>query len=98
MPRLAVHWAEVAGWGIASFAFLKAVAFDWSELDAGPAAASLLVVSAALIGLVIAPRAVWRAFRRGRATRNLYEREWDDGILDRTVGDLRRELGLDAQR
>ena len=23
-------------------------------------------------------------------------RKWDDGILDRTVGELRRELGLDA--
>ena len=51
---------------------------------------------AALIGLFIAPRAVLRAFRRGRASRNLYAREWDDGILDRSVGELRRELGLDA--
>lgn len=59
-------------------------------------AAWLLNLSAALIGLVIAPRAVWRAFRRGRASRNLYDREWDDGILDRSVGELRRDLGLDA--
>ncbi len=53
---------------------------------------------AALIGLFIAPRAIGRAFRRGRASRNLYGREWDDGILDRSVGELRRELGLDAAR
>jgi hypothetical protein len=37
-----------------------------------------------------------RAFQRGLASGNLYDREWDDGILDRTVGELRRELGLDA--
>jgi len=53
---------------------------------------------AALIGMSIAPRAVVRAFRRGRVTRNLYGREWDDGILERPVGELRRELGLDAAR
>ena len=61
-------------------------------------AAWFLNVGAALVGLVIAPRAVGRAFRRGRSTRNLYEREWDDGILDRTVGELCGELGLDAAR
>jgi ubiquinone biosynthesis protein Coq4 len=61
-------------------------------------AAWVLNLSAALIGLVIAPRAIVRAFRRGRACRNLYEREWDDGILDLPVGELRRELGLDAER
>jgi ubiquinone biosynthesis protein Coq4 len=53
---------------------------------------------AALIGLVLAPRQIVRAFRRGRASRNLYEREWDDAILERGVGELRRELGLDAAR
>jgi hypothetical protein len=45
---------------------------------------------------VIAPCAIWRAFRRGRASCNLYDRDWDDGILSRSVGELRRELGLDA--
>jgi ubiquinone biosynthesis protein Coq4 len=59
-------------------------------------AAWLLNLSAATIGLFVAPRAVWDAFRRGRATRNLYDREWDDGMLDRSVVELRRELGLDA--
>ena len=53
---------------------------------------------AALIGLCLAPRAVARAFRRGRASRNLYGREWDDALLERGVGELRRELGLDAAR
>jgi ubiquinone biosynthesis protein Coq4 len=53
---------------------------------------------AALIGLFLAPRAGARAFRRGRASRNLYDREWDDALLERGVGELRRELGLDAAR
>lgn len=61
-------------------------------------AAWLLNLSAAAIGLAIAPRAIVRAFRRGRACRNLYEREWSDEILDLPVGALRRELGLDAAR
>lgn len=61
-------------------------------------AAWLLNLSAALIGCLIAPRALRRAFRRGRASRNLYDREWDDGILERSVCELRRELGLDAPR
>jgi len=60
-------------------------------------AAWLLNLSAAAIGGVIAPRATWRAFRRGRRSRNLYDREWDDAILEGTVGELRRELGLDAR-
>jgi ubiquinone biosynthesis protein Coq4 len=53
---------------------------------------------AAAIGLCIAPRAIWRAFRRGRVTRNLYAREWDDAILARSVEALRHDLGLDANR
>lgn len=59
-------------------------------------AAWVLNLGAALVGLAIAPRAVLRAFRRGRATRNLYDREWNDALLDPSVGELRQELGLDA--
>lgn len=75
--------AEIAAWELAS-----GCRDHW--------AAWLLNLSAAAIGLFIAPRAVWRAFRRGRASRNLYEREWDDGILERSVAELRCELGLDG--
>ena len=57
-------------------------------------AAWILNFGAALIGLVIAPRTVWRAVLRGRRSRNLYGGEWSDAILDRSVGELRRELGL----
>jgi ubiquinone biosynthesis protein Coq4 len=61
-------------------------------------AAWALNFAAAAIGLFIAPGAVLRAFRRGRRSRNLYRGEWSDGLLDRTVGELRRELGLDVAR
>lgn len=55
-----------------------------------------LNLGAAGVALWIAPRALWRAFRRGRASRNLYAREWDDAVLERRLGELRHELGLDA--
>jgi ubiquinone biosynthesis protein Coq4 len=77
--------AEIAAWELAS-----GCRDHW--------AAWVLNFWAALIGLVIAPRAVARAFLRGRGSRNLYRGEWSDGLLDRTVGELRRELGLDAAR
>ena len=73
--------AEIAAWELAS-----GCRDHW--------AAWLLNLAAAAIGVVIAPRAVWCAFARGRRSRNLYGQEWQDGILDRSVGELRRELGL----
>ncbi len=45
-------------------------------------------------GLLFAPRAIWRAFARGRASRNLYRAAYDDALLSRQVGEARRELGL----
>ena len=47
-------------------------------------------------GLAVYPRRVYRAFLRGRQSRNLYFEEWDESILSRRVGDERRRLGLDA--
>jgi ubiquinone biosynthesis protein Coq4 len=60
-------------------------------------AAWVLNFWAAVVGICVAPRALLRAARRGRASRNLYAREWDDALLERTVGELRRELGLEAE-
>jgi hypothetical protein len=53
--------------------------------------------SALIIGVVIAPRAIFRAFVRGRHTRNLYRSggEFEEAILTRTVGEVRRDLELD---
>jgi len=39
-------------------------------------------------------RHVQRAFYRGRHTRNLYRATFDDALLARRLGDVRKELGL----
>ena len=57
-------------------------------------AAWVLNIGGMAIGLVIAPRRTLRAFARGRTTRNLYRMEFDEAVLERTVGELRAELGL----
>jgi hypothetical protein len=45
-------------------------------------------------GLLAGPASVWRAFVRGRRSGNLYAGEWDEALLDRTVGELRNEVGV----
>ena len=47
-------------------------------------------------GLVVCPHATYGAFVRGRHSTNLYGDVWDESILGRRVGELRRRLGLDA--
>ncbi len=76
--------AEIGAWEIAS----GCGRFFW---------AWALNVSAFAVGVVIAPRAVFRAFVRGRHTRNLYHisSQARDALLARAVGDVRRDLGLD---
>jgi hypothetical protein len=56
----------------------------------------LLNLLAFAIGLVINPRGVYRAFMRGRRSRNLYRAKFSDELLARRVGDVRRELELDG--
>ncbi|WP_437937860.1 hypothetical protein [Sorangium sp. So ce341] len=46
-------------------------------------------------GLLSAPRRTVRAFLRGRRSESLYGRPFE-ALLDRTVGDLRREMRADA--
>jgi len=43
-------------------------------------------------GLVINPRGAFRAFVRGRRSRNLFSATFDDALLARRVGEMRREL------
>ena len=66
------------------------------ELGAGCTtfASYFLNGGAAAIGLVLAPRRVAAAFRRGRASRTLYRKPPPDDLLDRTLGELRRHLDL----
>jgi hypothetical protein len=59
-------------------------------------AAWILNLGAMAIGLVIAPAATFRAFLRGRRTRNLYREPFGDPLLDETVGAVRRRLALEA--
>lgn len=77
--------AEIAAWEIASGC-------------ATHYAAWVLNLGAFAIGLLIDLRGVYAAFIRGRHTANLYRDEFADGLLARTVGDIRSELGLDSVR
>ena len=46
------------------------------------------------LGLLIAPRRTWRAFRRSRSHDNLYNESWQDAWLEETVGAMSLRLGL----
>lgn len=64
---------------------------------AGFVAAWILNLYAMVLGFLAgAPGAVWRAFLRGRRTRNLYRTAYDEALLDARLGELRERLGLDA--
>jgi hypothetical protein len=58
-------------------------------------AAWILNLEAMAIGLGLAPGAMFRAFVRGRHSRNFYDREFDEALLEPTVGAMRRTLALD---
>jgi hypothetical protein len=49
------------------------------------------------VGLVRCPRAVFRAFVRGRKSKNLYREDFNDHLLGSTVGAVRSQLGLDRE-
>lgn len=59
-------------------------------------AAWILNAAAMAIGVLIAPRRVWRAFARGRRSTNLYSLNFEECWLDETVGAVRKRLGLPA--
>lgn len=59
-------------------------------------AAWMLNASGLAYGLVLAPRRVYRAFIRGRHSRTLYHTGWDNELLELSVGELRRRLGVSA--
>ena len=58
-------------------------------------AAWVLNLYAMWIGLWLSPRAMWRAFARGRHSQNLYGEPWSDALLDASVGETRRRLSLE---
>ena len=56
----------------------------------------MLNLQAMAVGLFLAPRPLFRAFVRGRHASTLYHQgEFDEGLLQRSVGEVRRQLGLD---
>ena len=74
--------SEIAAWEVASGCRRHWVAW-------------VLNLQAMAIGLLIAPRRTWRAFRRGRRSGNLYDRAaLDESLLDRTVDELRAKVGI----
>jgi hypothetical protein len=58
-------------------------------------AAWLLNFGSLAYGSLVCPRRAHAAFVRGRHTANLYDRDFDDTLLGRTVSAQRAELGLD---
>lgn len=60
-------------------------------------AAWLLNAAAMAIGIMIAPRRVWRAFKRGRIGTNLYHLNVDERWLEETVGAVRQRISLSKQ-
>jgi hypothetical protein len=62
----------------------------------GFVAAWVLNLVAMVLGSVLAPARVFRAFVRGRHSRNLYGDAFDDALLASSVGALRQRLGLDG--
>jgi len=74
---------EIAAWEIASGC-------------AGFVAAWALNLYAFALGLATDAGATWRAFLRGRRTRNLYRARYDDALLAERVADVRERLGLGA--
>jgi len=76
--------AEIGGWEIGSGC-------------AGFVAAWILNLYAMVLGFLSgAGGAVFRAFVRGRHTRNLYRTAYDDALLDAALGEVRARLALGA--
>lgn len=73
--------AEIGAWEIAS-----GCGKYWS--------AWLLNSGSLLYGLFLCPRRVWKAFSRGKKSKNLYHGYTYEETLGRTIGDIRKELGI----
>ena len=63
----------------------------------GMIAAWLLNAGGMAYGLLTAPRDMFHAWARGRHSHNLYDRDFDEGLLERHVDEMRHELALDVE-
>ena len=78
---------------------LEISAWELGSGCAGYLAAWQLNLGGLVAGLLACPRRTWRAFLRGRSSRNLYRGvAYDAALLGRRVGEVRRELGLGSER
>jgi hypothetical protein len=87
LTEYATTWrgeAEIAAWELASGCGRHIAAW-------------FLNLSAMAIGVLLWPADVWRAWRRGLQSGNLYSEAFDDALLDTHVGSLRRRLALDRE-
>lgn len=57
------------------------------------AAAWLINAGGFAMGLLLAPVRTYRAYVRGRHSRNLYRDGWHDSLLEMSVGELKRRVG-----
>jgi hypothetical protein len=48
------------------------------------------------VGALLAPRKLWRAFLRGRKSKNFYGDQLDDSLLSMTVGEAKHALGIES--
>ncbi len=75
--------AEISAWELAGGSGRYVAAFGFDLAGTG-------------LGLLFAPRRTFAAWVRGRRSKNLFRRGYDDALLDRSVASVRRDLGLDA--
>jgi hypothetical protein len=78
--------AEMGAWELAACGRARSLRLFW--------AAWLLNLGALLIGLVLCPRRVYRAFVRGRACTSAYHAGPYDQLLGLDLATLRRRLRL----
>ncbi len=80
--------------------FLGELEISAWEIGSGCAdktAAWILNLGGMAAGMLLSPRRIFAAFVRGRRSRNLYRYTFDEQLLDRSIGELRRELALDRE-
>ena len=85
LTRYGTDWvgeAELSAWELAGGCGRYVAAFGFD-------------LAGTALGLCVAPRRTFRAFVRGRRTKNLFRVGYRPELLDMTVGELRRMLGLD---
>ena len=63
----------------------------------GMIAAWVLNLGGMAMGMFIAPSRTVAAYARGRRSNNLYGHVFDDALLDRNLGEVRRELSLERE-